>query len=241
MNAEQNWIGKSAYEIRKHVIDVGGWVKVFPTGKLPLWAHRLRNAFNEPPRRLLRIEGSEAKKAIRSLIHAQGAKNKIVSRFTPSGDVYKEPFHDPLGSGGGWRYWIEMSQAGSQFHSKEQYGVVSSALLTHHFTGNFKLISADGTGGSSETCLHNWQTSDFLRIGKRSKADIGEWVNAYTQKIIQSKYRGSYNFADTMISGYDDHERLDMDPDVDHGADYKFIGRAEWTHMSGRTFKNFNF
>ncbi len=46
-----NWIGKSAQDIVNSVkIVPGGWASVFPDHlPLPLWAHRVRNFFNEEP------------------------------------------------------------------------------------------------------------------------------------------------------------------------------------------------
>jgi hypothetical protein len=48
-----NWIGKSAAEVRDAVMQAGGWGAVF-TNTVPLWAHRVRNYFNEEPTALTR-------------------------------------------------------------------------------------------------------------------------------------------------------------------------------------------
>ena len=62
-----HWRGKTAKQIRDLVKLLGGWTAVFP-GRLPKWAHRLRNAFNEPPHRLWRVTHEEAKREITKAI-----------------------------------------------------------------------------------------------------------------------------------------------------------------------------
>lgn len=152
----RNWIGKDALEIRSHVIRVGGWTEVFRHTELPLEIHRMRNAFNEPPRSLYRVPSDEAKAAIARVRRPKdGFINNVTADFAFSGDVYKEQYLWPNGKPE-VRYWIEQSQAGSRYHSKEQRGLIGSALLPHSLTGNFKMCYDDGTGGSSEVCLHNW-------------------------------------------------------------------------------------
>jgi len=234
-----HWIGKSALTIRQHVILNGGWTAVFPAPTdLPKWAHRLRNFFNEPPKRLLRMGDFEAKRARQQItLKNQSTKNTIAAMFAASGDVYTE-LKSVDGGDAKWDYWIEMSQAGSKYHSKEGLNEVESAVLPHSFTGNFKLVCPDGTGGSSETALHNWRTG-ILETGKRSKAEVGEWVNGVTQAILDDQYRGSYNYADTMDAGYDEHERLDMDTDKKYGT--KYINEGRWAAIGDRVFRDFVF
>ena len=78
----EKWIGRSALEIRGLVIDVGGWTTVF-TGKLPKWAHRLRNFFNEPPRKLYRIYEAEAKRIIKKAEIATSPSTGPLPRARP--------------------------------------------------------------------------------------------------------------------------------------------------------------
>lgn len=47
----RNWVGKSAGQVFHDVLHAGGWEYVFPTS-VPRWASRVRNYFNENPRRL---------------------------------------------------------------------------------------------------------------------------------------------------------------------------------------------
>lgn len=63
-----NWIGKSPEEIRKGVINVGGWKVVFP-GRLPLWAHRIRNYFNVEPEHLTRLDPASARYQMQKISH----------------------------------------------------------------------------------------------------------------------------------------------------------------------------
>jgi hypothetical protein len=250
MNADElgkysKWVDKSALEIRDDVIKVGGWTKVFPRGKLEKWAHRLRNFFNEPPRTVYRVRENEAWRAIsKARIARTGFVNSAATDFAFSGDVYKERRLRADGTIE-TRYWIEQSQAGSRYHSKEEFGVIRSALTPHSMTGNFKLCSGDGTGGSSEWCLHNWLIGPGGR-GKRSKVEEGHRVNAFTQGITEPQYRGSYNFADTMLTGFKQHSRLDMEPDEEFGAKYHLTGLGskgiEWIPLKDRIFrKDFSF
>jgi hypothetical protein len=48
-----NWVGKSALEVREAAKQAGGWGAVF-MNTVPLWAHRVRNYFNEEPTSLTR-------------------------------------------------------------------------------------------------------------------------------------------------------------------------------------------
>jgi hypothetical protein len=205
--------------------------------ELPKWAHRLRNFFNEQPKELLRVGKAWAKSARQQIVLQNlSATNIAAAAFADSGDVYSEPEWD--GTNTHWKDWIEMSQAGSQYHSAEGHGVVVSAVIPHSMTGNFKLVRPDGTGGSSEVALHNWRHG-ITKTGKRSKAEVGKWVNARTQAIVEDQYRGSYNFADTMDAGYEEHKRLDMIPDETYGT--KYINEGRWAPIGKRVFKNFAF
>src|SRR5262249_31915584 len=51
----RRWIGRSPEEVLRAVKTVGGWGNVFRT-RLPRWASRIRNYFNETPLALKRVD-----------------------------------------------------------------------------------------------------------------------------------------------------------------------------------------
>lgn len=225
------WLRKTPLEIRGHVIRAGGWAEVFPPDTtIPRWLSRVRNFFNEQPSMLTRVGEEEARFIINMIRLRRGNfLNQVLARGAFSGDVYR----DQTG-----RHWIEQSQAGSRYHSKEQRGLLGAALTPHSMTGVFKLCSPDGTGGSSETALHNWMHGLTGRIGKRSATEVGHTINAATQAIVAEKYRGSYNFADTMVSGFDEHDRFDIIPDKKFGTKYE--NERRWAPLAKRIFQRFS-
>lgn len=104
-------------------------------------------------------------------------------------------------------------------------------------TGNFKMCSPDGTGGSSETALQNPMLGWTGKFGRRNAAGVGKWINARTEAIQSEKYRASYNFADSMVAGYDEHEHLDVEPDDKYGQEYE--PEARWIPITMRVFRRF--
>lgn len=208
LNSYQNWIGKSPQEIRRAVVDHGGWAKVFPRGDaFPLWASRVRNYFNERPMQLMLLGVLERGRAesrtglTPSSLYHRGA----YALLGFSGDVYRDEAS---------RHWFEMSTASTVYHYE---GQVSNAMWYKKWeafvsrqksTPVFKLISSDGTGGSLEVILHNWQSVG----GKSQIGPEGKWVTIRTKVVINEIYRGSYNYSDTGIMGFKDHEFRDVKP-----------------------------
>jgi hypothetical protein len=58
------WIGRSPEEVLLAVKALGGWDKVFPTS-LPPWASKIRNYFNETPKRLKRLNTADAEAKVK--------------------------------------------------------------------------------------------------------------------------------------------------------------------------------
>jgi hypothetical protein len=56
-----NWLSHTPADVIKSVKNVGGWTVVFPNS-LPLWAHRVRNYFNEEPISLTRLDAVSTRK-----------------------------------------------------------------------------------------------------------------------------------------------------------------------------------
>ena len=228
LQSYENWVGRSPLEIRGSVLHHRGWAKVFPRSKpFPTWASRVRNYFNETPAQLMLLNIAErgkaksrAKLGLGSLVD-QG----LFATLAFSGDVYK----DDTG-----RYWFEMSTAGTIYHYK---GRVSDAawykkweafVSRQKSTPVFKLISPDRTGGSLELCVHNWQHHE----GKSEIGPKGKWVNIRTKVVINEIYRGSYNYSETGIVGFEEHQFRDVKP---HLEEYGFYVNPP-ARMSARRF-----
>jgi hypothetical protein len=212
----ENWVGHSPLEIRGAVVALGGWVKVFPRGEpFPLWASRVRNYFNERPNQLKLLgvkERSKAKRLI-GLSPASLARKGLFATLGFSGDVYV----DEVG-----RYWFEMSTAGTIYHYE---GEVSDALWYKKWEAFvsrqksipvFKLISPDRTGGSLELCVHNWTSLG----GKSQIGPEGKWVNIKTRVVINEVYKGSYNYSETGLMGFDEHNFRDVEPHSEEAGFY---------------------
>ena len=237
LSSPQLWLGWSALDIKRSVIKAGGWRWIFAQD-LPKWAHFARQMFNEEPGSLMRVSDQTAERDIENALWSRalnnGKKNHIVAKFAYSGDVYQELTTDKYGKTQ-WRSWIEQSQAGTRYHYKkgQEMGdfkhTVYSAVTTHSSTDAFKLCLPDGTGGSNEACFYNKEE-------RRSLADWGDSLTNVRQKAIKdNRYRGSYNYADTMAIGYDLHEKFDVDPDNEWGQDY--VDEKQFSPQSDRIFE----
>ncbi len=229
----ESWIGRNAIEVRKAAIAVGGWTTVFPwTNPFPAWASRVRNFFNETPTALKLLGWMEG-------WEAAGRANKIrlsedfLAANALSGDVYQ----DQTG-----RLWYQMQGVGAVHHYKGKvtgWKEAKALLLTQRHVPVFKLISPDGTGGSSEICIHNPQlnrenwnpvTRGNLRIGKE-----GKWVDIKRRLVLDELYRGSYNYSETIIMGFAYHKFMDVTP---HKAAYGFyINPPSGTSLAARRFR----
>ncbi len=158
-----SWRRGSAEEILAAVERVGGWKFVFPDG-VPLWAHRVRNFFNQEPRRLTRFSadiGHEYLALIHSGLGKLGSRsdiNEIVEKQALSGDVYRDEFGHT---------WYQMSPGATIYHwgKDPTWAAPLEAVMQ---TGGqallpvFKLVAPDGTGGSRETIIKNPQTINIM-------------------------------------------------------------------------------
>lgn len=202
-----NWVGKSAKEIRDAVMQVGGWVNVFPD-KLPLWAHRIRNYFNREPKSLMRLNAAHTKRLLNQVESRRpsnsGWMDSIAEKYALSDDVYKDAQQ--------W-VWYQMNEGGTIYHwgseprfpkiegpfqeVKEKLGIPVPV---------FKLIAPDGTGGSRETILRN-TTGRFNAVKKEN-------FLAYVGHLVNTDYwhQGSYNYSETVKAGYSAHKLRDVEP-----------------------------
>jgi hypothetical protein len=79
-------------------------------------------------------------------------------------------------------------------------------LYGKHEDFPFKLVSPDGTGGSSEIIIRN---------PNRKKHPIDKynvWVSIANNLDFNEVTRGSYNYAETVIRGFTAHENMDVKP-----------------------------
>ena len=225
-----NWIGQSPVEVRKAVIQHGGWSDVFPDKQpFPLWASRVRNYFNDRPARLKLLGVRERSLAKENACLNVGclAGKGLFATFGFSGDVYVDEDN---------RNWFEMSTAGTVYHyagKVTKLKKVDAFLSVQKKMPVFKLISPDGTGGSLEVCIHNF----FHGVVGRGKSQIGpegKWVSVRTHVVVDELHKGSYNYSETGIAGFDAHELRDVKPHKDETGFYADPSRA--TALSERRF-----
>lgn len=212
-----NWIGKCPVEIRSEVVKLGGWAKIFPKNEtFPLWASRVRNFFNIRPVNLTQLDDAEREKVRTQQSLTSGDLTSqagiVKGPFSLSGDVYKDQAGRP---------WFEMSTAGTIYHFPGKVNArkkVSYFVRRQKTTPVFKLISPDGTGGSLELCIHNWQ---YWGSTKRSEIGaVGEKVDLHGRVVINEHFQGSYNYSDNGIMGPGAHEHRDIIPHLKKNGFY---------------------
>jgi hypothetical protein len=226
MNIEQlrdytKWLEKSPGVILAEISHCGGWKSIFdsnlfPNG-LPRWAHRVRNFFNQEPNSLALIEGSiHIYHNIVNWDTSRGLKDNMAL----SGDVYYDEFY---------KKWLQMSSGGAVYHFSHGLNPTEAALIYgkggQSSTPVFKLISPDGSGGSCETIINNPPMMTFIlgffTASRQSTIGDGEYIPVTSRiKTISDYYRGSYNYAETSVAGFEFHEKFDIKPHELKPKDY---------------------
>lgn len=203
-----NWIGKSPKEVRDSVIAAGGWAKVFPE-KLPVWASRVRNYFNETPNELKLLDETAAKKATNKAVKVGILDGEVGAALALSGDVYQDR------SG---RFWFQMVTGGTVFHyvkKPDAADKAKAAATPQSFHPVFKLVSPDPSGGSSELVVNNPQVDHPWEPFKRGESTIGaegKWKNIQKDVVINAIFRGTYNYSETVVMGFAAHDLRDIQP-----------------------------
>jgi hypothetical protein len=186
--------------------------------EFPLWASRVRNYFNEEPRSLRLLSKEEGKFRIHTI------KDRIMpwvpgpQTFALSGDVYEDDNR---------RHWFAMSTGGTVYHYPgcvDKTKIALAAASPQSMIPIFKLISPDdGTGGSLEVIVFNKQdirvplpSGHYMMIGRPTIGSVGVMKNLDGMVERDAIFRGSYNFSETMVAGYLDHEFRDVKPHVAH-------------------------
>lgn len=201
-----SWAGNSPAQILEAVKKAGGWSRVFPD-KVPKFAHKLRNYFNETPKQLCRIGGAASEKILDAL-----PRPGIFSHFALSGEtVYK----DAAG-----RRWFLMTASGTVYHvgdGKPDWKAKLGGLFASHSEMPFKLVSPDGTGGSSEVIILNPAQNETLG-GKATG-----WFQVEKRINTRDETEGTYNYSETVVMGFDAHSLRDIKPHENFGGAYEQI------------------
>jgi hypothetical protein len=213
----ENWVNKSADEILASVKNVGGWIKVFPD-ELPLWAHRVRNYFNQEPVTLTRLETKLAKNLlakINSDLDAfQRDRRELWLKEVGKGGVVAAMYKEIPEDKALYRYvyddhfsniWYQMDAGGTIYHFGDtpDHPIFEAAYYSkwkgQELTPVFKLVSPDGTGGSMETIIKNKfnRRDGVLIIGRWSIEEIGVTKSVSDLIETNSWYQGSYNYSET--------------------------------------------
>lgn len=111
-------------------------------------------------------------------------------------------------------------------------------LTGQEHTPVFKLVSPDGSGGSREVCIHNWQINrERWNPVTRGTAGIGktdQWVNIRTKVVLDSVYAGSYNYSETIVMGSSNHEHRDVKPHKESPNFY--VNPSMFSQINSRRF-----
>ena len=246
-----NWIGQSADVIRNNVILNGGWVRVFPASQeFPIWVSRVRNYFNEYPQELKRLSNRKGNNMAHNVNNYRqfGFADSFFMQQALSRDVYIDQ---------NGRLWYQMSTAGAGYHYENRTSfekltpnakALKNKISPQSQVPVFKLISPDGTGGSLEVCIHNFQVYQNKKLallglitgiteGTGGEPEIGsvdEWVNVRASIVQNKVYKGSYNFSETVQMGFSAHDHRDIIPHKK--APNRYVDPHRWSILAHRIF-----
>jgi len=226
LRSYRHWIGKTPHFILTQVRQVGGWGAVF-RDRLPAWASRVRNFFNDTPTTLSILplrENLAARKLVRT--------NRFDVSTSKHPVIYRGNNTLP------YNLWVTYRKEGSVLHyewSGDHSDLTKSVMA--FFTEKelipvFKLVCPDGTGGSSEIVIHNWQLeldrstpwnhnsgAGGGRAYRHGQKTVGgmkpgdKAISIRTKLVVTPEFRGSYNYGDAANAGFLAHDRMDMSPD----------------------------
>lgn len=221
----KEWLTRSPEDILAAVVRHGGWGAVFTSAKfgakrLPVWAHRVRNYFNREPRFLMRLSADWSYNWLTYVYKkpVERSGEGTIAKFKRENALTDYVYRDEENTN-----WFQMSPGGAIYHFKE-IGNETLEGIHQEWMGQggtpiFKLVSPDGTGGSMETIIDN-----PLRVGRRVQAlmpkasrgfvigDVNVPMPVARPIVKIERYQGSYNYAETVDLGNEDHDRLDVQP-----------------------------
>ncbi len=211
------WKDETPKFILDKVKNFGGWKAVFQNG-IPQDINRVRNYFNVLPKKLTYLGTGNSIGPY--IFFPNGMKLKqnggvfdLIGRMSLTGDYYKDD-QTPA------RYWFQYTTGGTGFHQKgggtSWYGAVKEQAIPQRLQPIFKLIHPDGTGGSSEVIVKNFQRGVW-KGGKSTFGKKGISVPLIGNKIVSrivtdKELQGSYNFSDAFVQSNRDHTIRDVIP-----------------------------
>ena len=139
-----NWSGLSPADVLQSVHLAGGWECVFPL-QIPKAIHLIRNYFNEYPREFSRCTKEEAESLIKNLERSGLQSNLALTSdwWFSDATVFKDRFS---------RLWFQMAPIAGAYHKgdgKPDLADIAMGAFASQSESPYKLISPDGTGGSS--------------------------------------------------------------------------------------------
>ena len=239
----EEWRKRTPQQVLDSVVLAGGWGKAFAREvELPKYAHVVRNFFNREPQGLTLLGENQGigKLVNLGLKIANTQSRGFKTAFALSGDVYQDEYNVT---------WFQMDAAGALYHLKK----VKNATIQGAFqafagqggTPKFKLISPDGTDGSRETIIKStlappgirWEWGGGLGPPAIFTKVIGE-ENHYEVVVSRidtdPQWRGSYNYAETAVVGFEMHEKLDVKP---HERYPRYVNAGNiFSELSSRRF-----
>jgi hypothetical protein len=259
-----NWVGRTSEEVLYSVKTEGGWAKVFP-GKLPKWAHRVRNYFNVEPMHLTRLNKDLTRKhmakissdldtlqraSVRKGWKSMGFRGlpeappgtpdpSFFDRVAEDNALYRYVYEDELGN-----IWYQMDSGGTIYHYGGDPWWPTGEGIYKYLDGQadtpvFKLVAPDDTGGSMETIIKNIQNrwAGIRMTGRWSIEEPGKTKHVAGLIITNSWHQGSYNYSETVIRGIAAHRKRDVSPHEKYTNKGIYVNPPDrFMHTSERLF-----
>lgn len=145
-----------------------------------------------------------------------------------SGQVYKDQSNS---------IWYQMDAGGAIYHfgRNPRFPKIESFWQSkkrgQKDTPVFKLVSPDGTGGSSETILRNvFYQSDVV-------VQVNKFINVGYLIVTDYWLQGSYNFSETIDAGFSSHNMRDILPHEKYPYPNVYINPSDrFSPLSARVF-----
>jgi hypothetical protein len=105
--------------------------------------------------------------------------------------------------------WYQTGPGAAIYHAPGDVGIGPAAKAEwrgRSASPVIKLLSVDGSGGSSELILKNVGGSETL------VPEEGHWIVLTHLHVTERRYMASYNYSDTFVEGYLAHKHRDMEP-----------------------------
>lgn len=147
-----------------------------------------------------------------------GAIDQIGTTGALAGVVYKDESN---------RLWYQMAAGSTIYHfGRRPRSAMLEAVWQDKVRGQddtpvFKLVSPDNTGGSHEVILWNdGVDANGVNTGSKSLGAAGERWHIRKIIVVEPRYQGSYNYAETAHLGLAAHELRDVTTHKDRAGFY---------------------